>query len=124
MLRRKKNTRAQSIAEYVVLIGVVSLALIMGMQVYMKRGIQAVIKTSADEMGSQKDTETDPDKGAKMNSTLHRVVTGAGAKEATENLPQGVSQRVRAYEGGSQRSDFATTSTVTGNTTYESTRDE
>jgi hypothetical protein len=124
MLRRKKNTKAQSISEYVVFIGIVTIALL-GMQVYMKRGIQAVIKTSADEVGNQQDAEEiDPNKGTKMNSTFHQVVTGAGAKEATESLPKGVSRRVIVYEGGSQTSDFATTSTTTGTTTYESRKDE
>ncbi len=45
-------SKAQSISEYVILIGLVSMALI-GMQVYMKRGIQAVVKEAADELGQQ-----------------------------------------------------------------------
>jgi Flp pilus assembly pilin Flp len=52
MLKRRVNSPGQSITEYIVLIGLVSMAII-GMQVYMKRGIQAAIKLSADELGSQ-----------------------------------------------------------------------
>ena len=44
----------QSIAEYAVLIGIVSAA-IMGMNVYIKRGVQAGIKQSVDQMASQED---------------------------------------------------------------------
>jgi Flp pilus assembly pilin Flp len=49
MLRNKK---AQSINEYAIIIGLVAVA-IMGMQTYLKRGIQGVIKVSADELGDQ-----------------------------------------------------------------------
>lgn len=43
--------KAQSIAEYAILIGVVASA-IMAMNVYIKRGVQAGIKMSIDQMGS------------------------------------------------------------------------
>ncbi len=52
--------KAQSISEYVILIGIVALALI-GMQVYMRRGIQAVVKTAADQIGDQKKGGTEYD---------------------------------------------------------------
>jgi len=44
--------------EYVIVVGVVIVALV-AMQVYMKRGIQAVIKVAADELGEQENSETD-----------------------------------------------------------------
>ncbi len=46
--------RAQSISEYVLMLGIISLVLV-SIQLYMKRGIQAVIKNTADEIGNQKD---------------------------------------------------------------------
>ena len=46
------NSRAQSILEYVVIIGVVSAALAT-MQLYLKRSVQSVVKVTADVMGSQ-----------------------------------------------------------------------
>lgn len=52
--------RGQSITEYILLIGIVTAALL-GMQVYMKRGIQAVIKSASDEMGEQKKGAVDVD---------------------------------------------------------------
>ena len=48
MLRK----RGQSISEYVIVIGIVAAALLL-MQTYIKRGIQGVIKASADELGDQ-----------------------------------------------------------------------
>ncbi len=49
LLARQK---AQSISEYVVLISLVSLALT-GMSLYIKRGVQGVIKDTADIVGDQ-----------------------------------------------------------------------
>lgn len=46
--------KGQSIAEYAILIGIVSAA-IMGMNVYIKRGVQAGIKQSVDQMANQED---------------------------------------------------------------------
>jgi hypothetical protein len=48
--------RAQSFTEYALLFGLVTMALV-GMQVYMKRGIQAVVKVASDELGTQENPE-------------------------------------------------------------------
>jgi len=48
------SRRGQSILEYAVLIGVVVAGLI-GMQIYLKRGMMGGIKKSADSIGSQFD---------------------------------------------------------------------
>lgn len=48
------KSKAQSISEYVILLSVITLAL-MAMQLYFRRGIQAVIRLAADDMGNQKD---------------------------------------------------------------------
>jgi len=45
--------KAQSILEYVTLIGIIAAALA-AMQIYFQRGIQATVKAAADEIGSQK----------------------------------------------------------------------
>ena len=53
--------RGQSILEYLLIFAVVSAA-ILGMQVYAKRGIQAVMKTAADQMSPMMDPATnEPD---------------------------------------------------------------
>ena len=49
-----KKSVGQSLSEYVIFIGVVSAAL-MGMQTYVKRGIQAVVKTQADALDGDLD---------------------------------------------------------------------
>lgn len=60
MLKGIQCFKAQSISEYVILIGIIALALI-GMQVYMRRGIQAVVKVAADQIGDQKKGGTEYD---------------------------------------------------------------
>lgn len=49
---KKQDSKAQNMSEYVIVIGIVSLAFI-GMQTYMKRGIQGVVKDFADELSNQ-----------------------------------------------------------------------
>lgn len=51
--REKRYLLAQALSEYVIMIGLVAAALA-GMQAYMKRAIQAVVKVSADELGEQR----------------------------------------------------------------------
>ncbi len=53
MVKLRRNSRAQSLSEYVLLIAVVTAALI-GMQTYMKRGVQGVVQVAADAIGDQK----------------------------------------------------------------------
>lgn len=51
-LYKLRKNRAQSILEYAILIGVIAAAL-SAMQIYFRRGIQAVIRVAADEVGCQ-----------------------------------------------------------------------
>lgn len=106
-----KRSRGESITEYVVLIGMVTMALI-GMQVYLKRGIQGVVKYAADELGRQEDAEIDPTKGTKIDS--HSVVYNTQAS----------SQRIRAFTGGSKQTDFSASSSITGTSTYKTERED
>jgi len=62
----------QSIAEYSILFAVVTAALL-AMQVYMKRGIQAAVKHSTDQFGSQDYMETDKDKITQQDVVMHSV---------------------------------------------------
>jgi len=54
MKRTGMEIHAQSIIEYAIIIAIVSSALA-AMQVYIKRGLQAQIKVTADELGTQDD---------------------------------------------------------------------
>ncbi|MDP2940618.1 MAG: hypothetical protein Q8O13_11215 [Candidatus Omnitrophota bacterium] len=69
-----KNLRAQSLTEYVIVLGLVVVALTT-MQVYMRRGIQAVVKVSADELGFQQNSEDvlDPAKQGFLRSFHSQV---------------------------------------------------
>jgi Flp pilus assembly pilin Flp len=53
MLKLRRNSRAQSLSEYVLLIAIIGVALI-GMQTYMKRGVQGVVQVAADAIGDQR----------------------------------------------------------------------
>lgn len=59
-VRRKRFLTGQAIIEYALFAGVVIAALI-AMQGYMKRGIQAVVKASADDIGDEKAGGMDSD---------------------------------------------------------------
>ncbi len=49
---RRMNNKAQNFVEYTLILGIVGLALF-SMQAYFKRGIQSVIKVTADDLGPQ-----------------------------------------------------------------------
>ncbi len=118
----RKGSKAQSVSEYAILIGIITLALV-GMQVYMKRGIQGVVKMAADEVGSQRDAEeTDVLKGTKQQSQSRSITSGA--TQGTPHLPQGATRRVRAFVGGSQRVDFETNIIASGTQSYTSLKEK
>ncbi|MBU3934113.1 hypothetical protein KKD20_06895 [Patescibacteria group bacterium] len=102
------NSKGQSIIEYALILGIVVIAL-SAMQVYVKRGIQAGIKIAADEMGAQEYAETDPDKGTQVSYSVN--------SQAQDT------QRIRLFEGGSQRKDIDKIAGSSGGIEYISTTD-
>ena len=107
------KSQAQSLSEYAIVLGIVA-SVFLVMQVYMKRGIQAVIKVAADEIGQQKEAEEiDIEKGTYTESLVRRVSSGK-PKNATElpDLDEGSTQRIGISKDGSQRRDTYTTSEV------------
>jgi Flp pilus assembly pilin Flp len=69
MLKLRRNSRAQSLSEYALLIAIIGAALI-GMQTYMKRGIQGVVKLAADEIGNQRNGSIEEGKSGEIRTTL------------------------------------------------------
>lgn len=61
------KAKAQSIIEYALLLGIIGLALGV-MQLYFKRGIQAAIKVSADQLASQEGSSS-KEPGQKITGT-------------------------------------------------------
>ena len=101
-----KKTMGQSIAEYSILIAVVTAALL-AMQLYMKRGIQAAVKHSTDQFGTQDYMETDPDKVMQQEISQHT------ASDATMRIQQeGVGDSAKATY------TFFENSTNTGTSVY------
>ncbi len=101
--------RGQSISEYMFVFGLVAVTLI-SMQIYMKRGIQAVVKVATDELGGQQAEETDPEKGTLSNTTFY----------TTDDR----TSRLATQEGGSQTNEFNLNTTITGEGTYVSKEEE
>ena len=103
------NHKGQNLMEYAIIIGIVVVA-VSAMQTYIRRGIQAMIKVAADEMGTQ---EGGVDDEKWTHSEIHRVAGGkpAGASEVSA-LAAGATQRIRMYTGGRQRRDIYTNSEV------------
>jgi uncharacterized protein (UPF0333 family) len=98
-------SRAQSTLEYGVVLAVVVAALVT-MQLYFKRGIQATIKTAADEIGAQEDGDivyTSNFTALRGNSVSHLETATEGAEST------GV------YKGGARSRNFSTTTRATGN---------
>lgn len=110
MLRRRQNSKAQSISEYVVLIGIVTAALL-GMQVYMKRGIQGVIKVQADQLGPQQGQQVfiNFKRQTKSDSTTYTSSAGTVATES--------------FVGGGRRKDYKDTKTYTSGTSTSTVKE-
>jgi hypothetical protein len=103
MVKTKKKRRVfcygQSMAEYAILIAIVSAALL-SMQFYMRRGIQGVIKAAADEVGKQEDSSERVLEGPKNDSIY-----------STKQLK---TERQREFIDGGRRSDIDTTESMSG----------
>jgi len=92
-MRRLFNKRAQSTLEYAILIAVVVGALI-GMQTYVKRGLQGRLKAASDDVGSQFEPGT--------TNTTSFVVT---APQRTESTTDEGSQRTESTGGTTTREE-------------------
>ncbi len=74
--RRGVDARGQSISEYAILLGLV-IAVLVGIQLYAKRGLQAAVKVAADQLGEQPDGLLD------VNPTIEFKVRRASQLTAT-----------------------------------------
>ena len=95
--------QGQNITEYMLILGIVVAAFI-GMQIYIKRGIQAAIKVASDELGSQESEEIDIEKGTKTNSLINTLTDST--------------RRIRLYDGGTQNTEIDTNTQSTGPSTF------
>lgn len=96
---RLYRSLGQSIGEYVLLLGIITVALL-SMQVYMKRGIQAMIKVSADQLGSQ-------------TVISNRTRREANTTQTTQASTSG-SRRIEGLLGGGQTKIINTTTDSSG----------
>lgn len=84
--------KAQALIEYAMVIGVVSAAFI-AINVYMKRGIQAQIRISADELGKQEESEE------------FDLIKGLSLVSGQRMKSEAPGQIKREFVGGRQRED-------------------
>jgi len=79
----KEQKEAQTISEYIILIGIVAVALA-AMQPLVKRGIQSIVKVTADQLGQQSnaDQEVDEEKSYLLGTFSDR--RGRSTKEVRE----------------------------------------
>ena len=97
-------SKAQSLLEYVVLIGIVTAALV-AMTPYLKRGVQGIVKVMADQIGAQNEADQSPDtnSGYLVNAfTAHRASTD---KQLIERL----NNKTYIYTDTSVKSDSSVT---------------
>lgn len=109
-MNRFFKKKSQSLIEYSLILAIVGTAL-MGMQVYMKRGIQAAVKVSADQLGSQQSQQVLINFRRQTNS----VTTTSGSRSGS------VETQVSA--GGAQNRSTDTTSTSSGSSSSVSTQE-
>lgn len=100
-MNRLLSKRAQSLIEYSLILAILGAALV-GMQVYMKRGIQGVVKTAADQLGTQEGAQVLINFKRQTNSVTATTGSRAGA----------VATHISA--GGTQTRDTSITSTSSG----------
>jgi hypothetical protein len=90
MCKKKKNSPGQSVSEYIILISIV-VAVFTGMQVYLQRGIQGLVKDAADEIGEQgkgvAEYDRDIDWIWRANATTNTTSSGAQITEGQAGGP-------------------------------------
>ena len=123
--------RGQSILEYLLVFAVVSAA-VYGMQVYAKRGVQAIVKTAADQMSPVAD-DADGQKAQILGMRLESQELDDGTKKTRKQIVVGrvlkkdaffktnTSQKYTMEEtvGGGHGTKVADETTSTGHSTSE-----
>jgi len=79
--RPKADIKAQSLLEYAVLIGIVA-GVVMAMGPYLKRGVQSIVKVTADQLAPQNLADQSSNSGYLINAfTAVRGTSQRGFKE-------------------------------------------
>jgi len=107
------NHRAQSLIEYGLILGVVTVALL-SMQIYFRRGIQSVVKVTADDFGPQGEAVGNIEVAIKKN-IYGKAQDGGKGKLIVDT--KGVVQAVTNKTGegsGSIRTETTSSNTASG----------
>jgi Flp pilus assembly pilin Flp len=108
-MRREK---AQNLSEYALILGVVSLALIV-MQPYFKRGIQGVIKATADDLGSVATQDYNTTYGKNIDAqNLGKASSGLVSYTAQKPLTIEAEKKITKIESATPGSDLSRTTKI------------
>lgn len=109
---RLEKDRAQNLVEYTLILGIVTVALL-GMQTYFKRGIQSMVKTVADDYGSQGDAI------GNLEIAIKRRIYGQEGKNLTNLTTNGSwNQKIENRGEGSIRTEVSGVNTLTGSSVW------
>ncbi len=112
----KLNKKGQSIMEYAILVSLV-IAALTGMQLYVKRGLQARIKDASDNLPNYVQNEAGVVSGAIFNEGhIQYEPYYRGDSETTSTTERG-SEKFIAKDDGGQRELTGQTRSTTGNAT-------
>jgi len=119
MRKRAKafKNRGQSASEYALLIALV-LAAFVGMQTYVKRGIQAAIKENVDEFGGQEGAEEIEKQDLSLALSNSTSTTLSKFEERTELLANGARKRALPQYINDDEEKPNNYAITTGNSTY------
>jgi Flp pilus assembly pilin Flp len=101
-----KDKQAQSIIEYAIVLSLVT-AVFIGMQTYLKRGVQAAVKISTDRMGTQVGGAPVVNRGGGIEEDFY-VGTTTKPKGNNWSRKEVLAGRARAAESSQSHNDLAT----------------
>ncbi|MFA5356893.1 MAG: hypothetical protein WC301_05785 [Candidatus Omnitrophota bacterium] len=110
----KRFNRAQSLVEYGLILGVVTIALV-AMQPYLKRGLQSLIKVMSDDYGTQGERVSDIEIAVKKK--VYSESNEGVQKFPVNTLSESESTQTKKNLGdGNIRTEKSVTNTVSGET--------
>jgi hypothetical protein len=83
--KNSKRLHGQSILEYVLLIGIITVALFAMMQM-VKRGTQSLVKVAADEIGNQSNSDQSFDNRQGYLDSSNSLMDSSGRKNVLERI--------------------------------------
>ena len=116
-MSKSLGRKSQSVIEYALLLALIGAALA-GMQVYMKRGLQGVVKVATDQLGPQQY------QFQQANPNGSGILFRNGQTDSISNSARQGTVRTIVSEGGSERKEIDTTEDIISSSSSNSTQSE